>query len=478
MRVHLWLVLLGLAVRPGAADEADSTAVRPLSARAFTDALSYISDDVLGPDRNTVPGVRPRPLLEIGDPFQGQGQVSQGWRLPTGAVWSPSLLLYGTYRTAMQSFDNGGPGRQDRTEWVHRLDVFTNLRLSATERLVFGLRPFDNPDRAGDVTGSFTGYEFEPHDGRAGGFKERFDGTVSTLFFEGDFGELFPGLDPSDEKSLDVGFTVGRQPIIFQNGIIINGTLDAFGLTRNSLRWFGASNIRIAGLYATPNVVDPSLEERIDLFGLFHEVDTAQSTVEVDLVYRNARAASGNGLFLGIGATQRLGHFNTSFRYNLSLTLGRGRREIPTGHLFTAEVSLDLAGGSDVLYLNAYAGIDAYTSAFRDADAGGAVGRIGILFASPGIGRYGAALNPDPKRSLGGALGYQMFFNQKRTQLIAELGGRASTADGTRDDAVAGALRVQQALFNRVILLAEGFVGKRESFDVGFGSRFEVIVKF
>ncbi len=483
----LWLCLFAAAL---AAQEADSGAVRTdpiipdrleprgLSRRAFTDALSYVSDEYYGPDRAGVPGVRPKPLLEIGDPFQGQGPLTPGFQLPWGAFWNPSLLIYGTARSAFQTFDSGADGRADRTEWVNRLDVFANLRLSATERILFGMRPFDNPDRAGPLTGGFTGYEFEPDRGRAGGWKERFDGTVSTLFFEGDFGELFPGLDLDDDALLDLGFTIGRQPLLFQNGVMLNGTLDAVGLVRNSLRWLGASNIRIAGLYANPEWFDPEGEERLDLVGLFNEIDVFFSSIEVDVMYRNSRETSSSALYFGVAATQRLGHFNTAFRYNLAVGLGEGRAEIPNGHVITVELSMDVPGTSDVLYLNGFAGIDEYTSAFRSPDAGGPLGRIGILFASPGIGRYAAPLDPTPKRAVGGAFGYQMFFNEKRTQLILEAAGRASTADGTTDDEIGFGARVQQAFLQHFIVLAEGYASKQESFDVGYGGRLELIVKF
>ena len=57
-----------------------------------------------------------------------------------------------------------------------------------------------------------------------------------TLFFEGDFGEIFPGLDPYDTKLLDYGFSVGRQPVLIQDGLLINANrLDAVTVTRNTL---------------------------------------------------------------------------------------------------------------------------------------------------------------------------------------------------------------------------------------------------
>ena len=41
------------------------------------------------------------PILELGEPFLGTGPLDPGFEMPGGSVWQPSLLLYGTYRTAL-----------------------------------------------------------------------------------------------------------------------------------------------------------------------------------------------------------------------------------------------------------------------------------------------------------------------------------------------------------------------------------------
>ena len=80
---------------------------------------------------------RPRLLSEflfvpLGDTFLGSGSLGPEFTLPTGAVWRPSLWIFGTYRTAVQTFDNGITPR--RAEWANRLDLFGNLKLSGTEQ--------------------------------------------------------------------------------------------------------------------------------------------------------------------------------------------------------------------------------------------------------------------------------------------------------------------------------------------------------
>ena len=57
--------------------------------------------------------------------------------------------MYGTARTALQTFDDG---ERQITEWANRLDLFGNLQLTGTERLLIGIRPLDEE-------GEFSGYQ-------------------------------------------------------------------------------------------------------------------------------------------------------------------------------------------------------------------------------------------------------------------------------------------------------------------------------
>ena len=192
---------------------------------------------------------RPKPLLELGSPFLGTGRIRRGFQLPTGAVWQPSFLLFGTFRSGLSVFDDD---RTRTTQWANRLDLFGNLYLSGTERLVFGIRPMDKTgEDEGRVFSGYTSLSPDPGDlsGFNNGFNFDFD-SLTHLFFEGDFGEIFPGLDPEETRALDFGFSVGRQPIRFQEGLLINDFVDSVGITRNNLRPKGTVNLRITGLFA------------------------------------------------------------------------------------------------------------------------------------------------------------------------------------------------------------------------------------
>ena len=50
---------------------------------------------------------RPRPLIELGNPYLGTRNLSPGFRMPGGAVWQPSFIAFGAFRSGLQVFDQG-----------------------------------------------------------------------------------------------------------------------------------------------------------------------------------------------------------------------------------------------------------------------------------------------------------------------------------------------------------------------------------
>lgn len=100
---------------------------------------------------------RPPPLIEWGDKLLGSGNLQHGFTLPTGANWSPSLWVYGDYRSALQTFNPGNA--PTISEWANRLDLYANLQLTGTERVLLGFRPIDQVQ---DGVPRYSGYSFEP----------------------------------------------------------------------------------------------------------------------------------------------------------------------------------------------------------------------------------------------------------------------------------------------------------------------------
>lgn len=411
---------------------------------------------------------RPKPLLELGNAFLGTGNIEPGTVMPGGAVWQPSLLVFGTYRTAVQAFNAGG---ETQAEWVNRLDLLANLQLTGTERVLVGIRPLDEDE-------SFTSYQINDDDGWNDGTNIELD----TLFFEGDLGELFANADADDFGSNDLGFSVGRQSLLYQGGMLINDNIDSVGITRNTLLPKGGSDFQATFIYGWNEIHrDNNIEEDdadVNMYGLFFAADYPTSTINVDFVYINDPDLETDGFYYGASTIQRIGHYNTTFRVLGSSALDEESDAISDGTLLFAEVSWTPAWTDNIVYVNGFWGIDQFSSVARDPSVGGPLGRVGVLFAAVGMGRYGAPLSNRADDSVGAAVGYQMFLGDGfHEQLIFEAGVKQSTVNQGDSLAAIGA-RYQKALDQHWVLQLDTFGSLQESRDPGYGGRVELRYQF
>lgn len=421
--------------------------------------------DMDAPDRKTLFGK---------NPFLAPGSIVPGFETPSGAIWQPSVIIYGNFRTALQSFDNG---LRNRSEWANRLDLFTNIYLTPTERILFSIRPLD-------TGGNFTSYRFNNPDG----YDSHLNGRIRSLYFEGDFGELFPRLDKSDKISLDYGFAVGRMPLNFQDGIMINDSVDAIGITRASMFLFGASASRLTGLVSWGqinrgnNVGGVSFEDNgATLFGLFYAADYSKSTYEVDLAYVNGGSrVAGDGLYFGVGQTRRFGKINSTLRANFSWALDASTPIVDDGTLLFSQLSRTMDYNHDIAYVNTFVGLGNYTSAARDPATGGPVGGInGLLFGAVGLGGYGTALSNQTNEAIGMAIGYQHFLDGQfsKRQVSGEIGGRIALDGNSRSGGGISA-RYQHGLDQHSIIRLDGFFGVYDDSSLGAGIRCEWLYQF
>jgi hypothetical protein len=412
---------------------------------------------------------RPALLFEAGDVFLGVGNLYEGFEVPLiGAIWQPRLWAYMINRTALQTFDNATPGRIRDTEIANRMDLFVNLQLTGTEKILLNFRPTDNNE-----PGRFTKYAFEGADDR---FKNEFNLDVESFFFEGDIGSLFPKIDVAGIKPIDYGFTVGRQAIVFQEGILLTDTLDMFGLVRNNLTLKGYSNLRISGLYAWGRVDrnNSTSESDPEMFGLFTAIDGHVSTFNIDMIY--VRDDDADGAYLGLSAIQRIKGISTAFRFNGSLSLDN--QTVGDGVLLSAEISHTVPKSDDIIYINPYLGIGNFTQAGREAVNGGPLGSLGIMFASPNLSLYGAEINPFTNDVVGFAMGYQAFWDDHKRNMILEFASKIDY-DGRGFDSYALGFQLQQKINSYVQLTFESFyVVNTEGRDNSAGGRFEVQIVY
>ena len=401
-----------------------------------------------------------------GDRFLSPGPIDPGIKMPTGATWRPYFMAFGSMRTALQTW-HVGPKEID--EWASRLDLFGNLQLTGTERVVLGFRPLDHE-------GEFSGYRNNK------GWVSEFNLEPQTAFFEGDFGELFPFLDPNDKHSLDYQFSIGRQPMLLQDGLMVNDTVDALAITRHNIYMLGASNTRVTGWFALNDVHRGNMVEDTSarLFALSTTLDYAPRTIEADLAYVSADDASGgDGAYLGVGHIARIGHWSSTLRANASWAMDDDTAAVGTGYLLSHELSRTMPWGGDIMYLNTYLGVDNYTSAARGPATGGPLGRMGLLNRAVGIGGYGPAVSNKSGDVLGASLGIQHFFDPGAfRQVLVEVGGRTGYNDNTEKTLGALGAQYQWGFGRGLVFILGGFGMMDEDGDTGYGARSELMVKF
>ncbi len=438
---------------------ADDHAAHPLD----DDHPSRITDEYI--PLATLP-VRPQPIVELGNPFLQPGLIDPGTRTATGATVQPSFMLFGNLRSGVSYVHEGG--EDTVSDQANRLDLFGNLQLTGTERILVGVRPLDDYDE-------YYGRSFRPEDEG----NHATDWDLESLFFEGELGEVFPGLDPDDSDALDYGVSIGLQPVTLQGGLLMEDNLTLVSVTRNSIRPAGSSNLRLTGLFGWRDVNrgDNRRDGSAKTVGFLAERDTRARTLEVDVLGVTGDARYGDSYHVGVGSTQRIGHLNTTFRVASSLAQHDDSPQAADGTVLFSEVSWTPHGTDDNHYVNTFLAIDEFTSASRREDAGGPLGRAGILFAAPGLGAVGAPLSNAAEDVVGGAWGYQRFLDGGRKQVITELGVRKDT-DGADDGAVGVGARYQQAVGQRSIFQVDLFGGYRERAHGFAGARCEWQVKF
>lgn len=262
---------------------------------------------------------------------------------------------------------------------------------------------------------------------------------------------------------------------------MINDSIDALAITRDTIMIPGLTpDLRITGLFGFNEVGrDNNVnDDSAFLVGLFSEMDLRKSTVNLDAAYVfSDSSAGGDGLFLGASAVQRIGHYNTAFRANASIATENDGPNMDDGVLLFSEISRTVTASENIVYADAFWGIGKYSSAARDRNVGGPLGRTGILFAAPLASLSGPPLSNRADKVVGAAIGYQMFFNHERTQLTLELGGRKDT-DRIGAGAVAFGGQLLHALDNRTSVQVDAFVSGNEHRRVGTGIRAELRTRF
>lgn len=416
--------------------------------------------------------IPPRRSLFGQDRFLSPGPIDPGHESFTGATWRPSFLAFGTLRSAVQSYEPAGGERV--TEWANRLDIFGNLYLTSTERFLFGFRPLDEE-------GVFTGVT--RRQGRETDFSNGFDGEPHRFFIEGYIDELFPRLDPEDRLGFDFGYSLGRQPLFLQDGILANDDLDAVGFTKHNFFRLNASATRLSAWVAFNEIHrdDNRRDSGATLYALSSQLDYPKRTLEVDAAYVDGSSASGgDGFYFGLGHIARFGYWNSTFRLNTSTALDEGGSGVDDGWLITHQLSRTMRHSDDILTFGAFFEIDDYTSAARGPAVGGALGGFSLLQRAVGIGNYGPASSLAERDALGFELSYQHFLDPEESRQVLLSAGYARSRNDLEEERRVGAFaaQYQQALTRNLIWILGGFASVDDEGEKGFGLRTELLRKF
>lgn len=456
---------------------------------------SELSEQAIGPQP-----IMPRPplVVEYPEKFLGVEPIQRGIELPTGAVWRPTVWIFGQNRFGMSYRDD--QGGLNFGSFVNRLNLFGQVNLTGTEHFVMQLRPFDSEEgrpllfgrqyTSGfwkDLTGSPLGDSISELD--------RFNGDINTAYFEGQLDEILPVLDPYDHRFLDYGFSVGRQPLALQRGLMVNEDMvDAVTLTRDTTFGGPILDSRVTGIFAWNRVsrVAPRQNTDAKLWILSTETEFKFNTLFADLAFvDDPRDANGDLLVFGISSTQRLvgyhNTYNSRFHFLASWPtegertrtrfMGSPGNVSGQGELFFSQISMTPHATEDLIYWNTFVAIDQFTSVARAPQAG-PLGDTGLLFAAAGLGAYGPPLATVANSSVGTAIGYQMFFDSKEQQIIYEFGGRTG-GKGSDDSEIAGAVQYQRAIGQNWIWLVTGFLsGRNNTKGISTGLRSEIQLFF
>jgi hypothetical protein len=281
---------------------------------------------------------------------------------------------YGNNRFSIAARDDGvNPAS---VEAVNVVNIFAALILNPTERIVFGMTPLEK--RA-----SRTRYEFQPDNSWHG----KLNDDVRVLFYEGELDGVFPILDWTGMRPTDLGFSVGRQPVLDHDGFLISDTVDSVMLTRSTIPFPGSSFARLSALYGWNKVnkgADNAEDTQSKLYAILGAADIGHARVDLGGVYVASDHEAGDqynvALSVERGSILFGRYFDTTFRAATSWT-PRNRNRPTRGRCSTRRFHSP-AGTDNVAYVNMFGAIDEYAPAARNEGTGGPLGRVGLLFSA------------------------------------------------------------------------------------------------
>jgi len=423
------------------------------------------------------PNPTTRPLLEAGRELYGPGTFQPGINLLGNKnLIFPQLLIYGDFRTALAYNDNGAI---EKGIFATRLNLDVDFKLTGTERFHLFVTPLNRANQ-------FTRVEFAGNKLHSG---VQLDGDPQALFFEGDLARIYAGLT-DQENLLDIPFTFGLIPLLFQNGVWLNDAFTGFAFTipaRNSPH-FGISNADITFFAAFDQVTTGAIpnDHSADVFGIATFVEARGGYFEFDYGYTLGRKDFSDLSYHNFSAAFTRRYFDTvsnSVRviYNFGQEPDAGHRRTADGVLLLIENSLvSHLPLTLVPYLNLFAGFNKPQSLARAGAAGGVLVNTGILFETDNLTGF-PKMDDTGHNTYGGSIGIEYLFDLHQ-QIVFEISALevfGDAKDRTANGAQVGfGVRYQLPLNNAWLLRADGIVAARQNDDDLIGARVELRRKF
>ena len=441
------------------------------------------------------PNKNERPPVELGQPLFDNGPYDQtSYFLGEKNPVYQHLWVFGDWRNVIAANRNGNFKKADQDTVATRLNLDIDYQFTSTERIHALIRPLDK-------NGSDFRYDFG---GADTGFKGGLDGNIDALFFEGDAGAITQGFTNTPSK-FDMPFTVGRIPLLFQNGVWMNDAIDGFAFTipsRNSpalgisnmdITFFaGFDHITSGALIQTPAagankfVNDKFILDQAEVFGVASFIEASEGYYEIDYGYTDDRSGRGQS-YHNFSAAFTKRYFNivsNSIRAIFDMGQNPTDHNVTTADGFVIILENSFMTGQSqqtlVPYLNGWVGVGHPQSVARDAGAGGLLVNEGILFQPDGVTKY-PTLDATANNTAGAALGVEYLFDLHQ-QIILETA--AVIAGSRRDDrSVPGnelgfSVRYQIPINNAMLIRADWMYGFRQNANDLAGFRIEFRWKF
>ena len=421
------------------------------------------------------------PLLELFRPVYKEGPFEYGdTSLGEKNLIFPGLSVFGDWRTAVAYNDNG---ENEVGQVATRLNLDIDYKITGTERIHAFVRPLDKG-------GNFTRHEFSGGD--EDGTDIALDLNLDTLFFEGDIGQIYAGLNDI-EATFDLPVAFGLMPYLTQNGVWMEDAFigGAISLAAKSSPKYDITNMDITFFGGFDKVTTPAFvnadgrlnDDDASLIGIAAFVDASEGYYEFGYGFVN-----GENDFSDLDYHSLTGAFTKRYGGWLSNSLraiwtfgqspDEGTERTADGVMLLAENSLITSLPSTLVpYFNVWLGIDKPQPL---ADDTGILKNTGILFETDGLTGF-PLLDDSGHDSFGGAIGVSYLFNLDR-QIVLEV-ARTQTFDDDGNGAVNNqtglGIRYQHPIAPAWILRTDAMIGFiNNSDDDLFGTRFEIRRKF